>query len=61
MVVVAEIGCLQRTAVVRLAFAVACSESVQLLAEGASIIGLQAAGCHKIGKSEYHLGTVVRS
>ena len=61
MVVVAEIGCLQRTAVVRLAFAVACSGSVQLLAEGGSITGLQAAGCHKIGKSECHLGTVVRS
>lgn len=61
MVVVAEIGCLQRIAVVRLAFAGACSESVRLLAEGASITDHQAAGCHKVGKSECHLGTVVRS
>ena len=64
-VVAVDTDCLQRIVagllVERLASANACSESVRLLAEGASRAGRQVADCHKTGRSECHLGAVVRS
>jgi|TARA_B110000444_G_C18763507_1_gene558777 hypothetical protein len=64
-VVAVDTDCLQRIVaellVERLAFANACSVFARLLAEGASRVGHQVADCHKTGRSECHLGAVVRS
>ena len=44
-----------------LELAIGGSESVRLLVEAVQAVGHQVAGCHKIGRNEFHLGAVVRN
>ncbi len=60
-VVAVGIGCWQQIVAGRLASATACSGFVLLPGAGASKVALLAVGCHKICRSEYHLGVVDRS